>query len=231
MSDQKLTRREKRQIAKRKKQMQSIGIMIIGVLIIFAGVVLVAFTKPKVEEAPGIAYQNVEGNAIGDPNAPVLVEEYFSFGCSHCRDFSEDKFPRLLQEYIDTGLVYFISYPFTNPTDAYGVAAQAALCAGDQGKYFEMHDTIFANFDAYGYKGSELQAMADGIGLDLNEYNSCMNNGEYVEALQNMGQGGQEAGVESTPNFLINGELAILGNQDYANFQAKIDQALASTGQ
>ena len=228
MSEQKISRREKHQKAKRKKQMQSIGIMILGVLIIVSGIVLVAMTKPKVTEAPQVTYQNVNGNAIGNPDAPVVMEEYFSFGCSHCANYAADGFPPLLEEYINTGKVYFISRPFTNPTDVYGIAAQAALCASDQGKYFEMYDAIFANFSAYGYQGNELESMADSIGLNLDDYKACMSSGKHISTIDEFNAQATEAGITSTPNFLVNGELAIVGNREYSIFQETINQAIAA---
>jgi len=106
MSEQKKTRREKRAKAKRQKQMQSIGIMILGVLIIVSGIVLVSISKPKVSEAPEVTYSNVDVNAIGNPDAPVVIEEFFSFGCGHCGNFSTDIFRHLLVDYINTGWVY-----------------------------------------------------------------------------------------------------------------------------
>lgn len=231
MTDQKLTRREKRQKAKRQKQMQSIGIMILGVLIIVSGIVLVSVTKPKVAEAQEMTYLNVNVNAIGNPDAPVMMEEFFSFGCGHCGNFSDENFPRLLEEYINTGLVYYISHPFTNPTDAYGIASQAAFCASDQGKYFEMHDAIFANFSAYGYQSKQLESMADSIGLDLKSFNTCLSGGDYIQTIEESNELAREAGIQSTPSFLINGELAIVGNKEYSFFQQQIDQALAVAGE
>lgn len=228
MSEQKQTRSEKRAKAKRQKQMQSIGIMIIGVLIIVAGIVIVSVSRPRVAKGPGETYPTAIDNTLGNPNAPVVIEEYFSFACSHCRNFAFDNFPRLLEEYIETGVVYYISRPFSNPSDAVGIASQAAYCAADQGKYFEMHDIIFANFSPYGYKRDELESMAHNIGLDLDQYNQCMANGDHIPTLETNLNLAAAAGVESTPNFLVNGELAIIGNNDFSYFQQQIELALAS---
>ncbi len=227
MSEQKISRREKRQKAKRQKQMQSIGIMIIGLLIIISGVVLISLTGSKDIE---LTYINVNRNAIGDPDAPVVMEEYFNFGCSHCANFAETTFPLLLEDYINTGLIYYISNPITfgDPNDAFGIASQAAYCAADQGKFFEMHDAIFSKFSAYGYTAGQLEAMAKKVDLDLGEYNSCMANGDQISTLQTVLESSIEAGVNSTPNFLINGELAIVGNREYSFFQEQIDLAIAA---
>jgi protein-disulfide isomerase len=231
MSNQKLTRREKRVKAKRQKQMQSIGIMIIGVLIIVAGIVIVSVSGPRVSKGPGETYANDVGNAIGDPKAPVVIEEYFSFSCSHCRNFAVDNFPLLYEEYIQTGEVYYISRAYSNPNDAVGIASQAALCAGDQGKYFEMHDIIFANFSAYGYRADQLKSMANAIDLDMDQYETCMADGVHVSTIEDHLVLAGSVGVDSTPNFVINGQLAIVGNNEYSYFQSQIELAKGSTQQ
>jgi protein-disulfide isomerase len=233
MTNQKETRREKRQKVKRKKQMQSVGMMVIGLLIIVAGIVIVSVSKPRVATASEENYLNVDRNAIGNPDAPVVIEEFFSFSCSHCQAFAIDSFPRLLEDYINKGIVYYISRPisFGGSTDAVGIASQAVYCAADQGKYFEMHDTIFANFSPYGYQASQLESMADNIGLDLDQYDACMSNGDHITTVDGNLNLAVESGINSTPNFLVNGLLAIVGNKDYSFFQQQIELALASAGQ
>lgn len=233
MTIQKETRREKRQKAKRKKQMQSIGMMIIGLLIIVAGIVIISVSKPRVSKAPEETYLNVNRNAIGNPDAPVVIEEFFSVSCSHCQAFALESFPRMLEEYINSGIVYYISRPlsFGGPSDPVGIASQAAYCAADQDKYFEMHDIIFANFSPYGYQAPQLESMADSIGLDLNQYNACMSNGDHIASVEADLALAVESGINSTPNFLVNGQLAIVGNKEYTFFQQQIELALASAGQ
>jgi protein-disulfide isomerase len=233
MTNQKETRRERRQKAKRKKQMQSIGMMIIGLLIIVAGIVIVSVSKPRVSKAPEENYQNVNRNAIGNPDAPVVIEEFFSFACSHCQAFALESFPRLLEDYINNGIVYYISRPlsFGGPSDAVGIASQAVYCAADQGKYFEMHDIIFANFSAYGYQTSQLESMAESIGLDMSQYNACISNADHAATIEADLALAVESEINSTPNFLVNGELAIVGNKDYSFFQQQIEIALATANQ
>ena len=226
MSDQKLTRQEKRQQAKRQKQMQSIGIMVIGLLVIVGGFVLISLTGPNVETPEEMTYQMTDGNAIGDPNAPVVIEEFFSFLCIHCRNFSDESFNRLVEDYVYTGQVYYVSRSFATPTDPAGVAAQSAYCAGDQDKYFQMHDIIFANFSNTGYTQNELEAMAEQIGLNMDEYNQCVQSGKYADAITEDLTAGSEAGITGTPSFLINGALAVVGNREYTFFQQQIDIAL-----
>ena len=229
MSNQKLTRAERRQKIKRQKQMQSIGIMILGVLIIIGGVVIVSFIKPKLAEAPARNYTMVNGNSIGDPDSPVKIEVFSSFACIHCRNFFEEAEPMLFETYAETGQIYFTYRSLNDPNDPAGIAAQAAYCAGDQGKFWEMHDTIFANYSNVGYTIKELNTMAGNLNLDENALNECMDSGKYVEQIIQDAQAAQAVGITGTPSFTLNGQLVAEGNRDFAFFQQQIEDALASS--
>jgi protein-disulfide isomerase len=228
MSNGKMTRAERRAKVKRQKQMQSVGLMIIGVLIIIGAIVLVTFLQPKLALPAEYDYGLVNGNALGDPNAPIVIEEFSSFGCSHCRDFALETEHQIIENYVKTGQVYYIYRAFNNPIDAYGIASQAAYCAGDHGFFWEMHDMIFANFSATGYTSKQLNKMAEILELDEGQFNTCMDTGKYVETIQEDAIAGTEAGVTGTPSFTINGVLAIQGNRDFAGFQTQIEAALAA---
>jgi protein-disulfide isomerase len=228
MSDKKLTRAEKRALAKRKKQMQSIGIMVLGLLIIASGIVLVSFIQPKLSSASEYDYSLATGNSIGEPNAPLVIEVFSSFGCVHCRDFAVETEQQVFDNYVKTGKVFFIYRSFNNPADRLGIAAQAAYCAGDQGKFWEMHDLIFANFSATGYSDKQLSKMVETLELDTDEYDSCMESGKYVGTVETDAKLGTTAGVTGTPSFTFNGELTVEGNRDFAAFQAQIEASLAA---
>ncbi|MBE0687717.1 MAG: DsbA family protein [Anaerolineaceae bacterium] len=228
MTEQKLTRKERITQAKRKKQMQSIGIIILGLLIIVTGFVLIGISKPKLAERPQFEYKMTDGNAIGNPNAPVVIEEFSSFMCSHCRDFSTGSLKPLIETYVYTGQVYLISRSFADPLGEAGIAAQAAYCAGEQGKFWEMKSTIFANFSNIGYSQKILSTMADMLSLDAGAYKQCMSSATFVDMITADLNDGSAAGITGTPSFLINGELAITGNKEFSFFQQQIEAALAA---
>lgn len=228
MSKEKLSRSERREMLKRQKRMQSIGIIILGVLIIAIAVVLINFLQPGLEVADEYDYSLASGNAIGDPNAPVKLEVFSSFSCIHCKNFANDTEHQVIDEYVKTGQVYYIYRSFNDPRGAVGIASQAAYCAGDQGKFWEMHDIIFANFSQTGYSVKELNNMAELIGLDNDLFNNCLETEKYVEAIYEDVNIGSEAGVGGTPSFTINGVMAIEGNRDFAGMQLAIEAALAN---
>lgn len=210
--------------------MQSIGYMIIGLLVIVGGFLLVSLTKPKMNIPTELGYNMVDGNAIGDPNAPVVLEEFSSYICGHCSNFANEKLRSLIEEYVYTGQVYYVSHAFADPLGEAGIAAQSAYCAMDQGKYWEMHDMIFANFSSFGYTQKQFESMASEIDLDLGSFKQCLRNSKYVDKISEDLEIGTQAGITGTPSFLINGQLAITGNQEYSQFQQQIEFALSTAG-
>lgn len=228
-SEKKLTRSERRAQAKRQKQMQSIGIMIIGLLIIAGAVVIVSLLQPGVQKADERDYSMADMNTLGDPDAPVVVEIYSSFACIHCKNFAEGTEEQIIETYVENGDVYLVYRSFNNnPSDQFGIAGQAAYCAGDQGKFWEMHDIIFANFSSTGYTTGQLEDMANSLDLDSGAFNQCLSSEEYAGAVAEDFQKGLELGISGTPSFSINGEFSIEGNRDFEFFSQEIESALAS---
>lgn len=228
MNDNKISRAERREKAKRQKQMQSIGIMILGVLVIVGGAVLISFIQPKVEAVSDLNYTTADGRNIGNPDAPVVVEVFSSFTCIHCSNFAKETEHDVIQTYAESGQIYYTYRAFSSPNDDAGVAAQAAFCAGDQGKFWEMHDSIFANFSSLSYPRKQLNAMAEELSLDMDTFEACLDSGKYEEQIQQDVEIGSAAGITGTPSFTINGEMVMQGNQSFAAFQQQIEAALAA---
>jgi protein-disulfide isomerase len=172
---------------------------------------------------------------MGDPNAPVVIEEFSDFGCNHCADFAWGNGERVAQEYVPNGQVYFISRSagdlLNNPNTQ--LAAEAAYCAADQEKYWEYHDLIYANqailfYGGVTYIDNYLEAFAETLGLDENEFEDCLNDGKHRDRMLQDGRDAQNAGINSTPSFLINGTL-VRGNMPFEEFQAYIEGALTTS--
>ncbi len=117
----------------------------------------------------------------------------------------------------------------------------AALCAADQGKYWQMHDALFSNNQDVEEQGAfapkRLQAIAQNVGLDMNAFNSCFSSQKYLSQVNQDFQDAKAAGITGTPYFVltykVNGVTkteTIEGAQPYSAFQQKIDAALAATG-
>src|SRR5574341_682509 len=189
-------------------------------------------------------------NSMGDPNAPIQIEEFSDFQCPFCERFTTETEPLLEEYFIQTGKVYFTyrsagNWVSNNVAQSLGVpprsesqdAALAAYCAADQNKFWEMHASLFANNREIEDQGSftdrRLKAMADSIGLDMNAFNDCYNIGKYADQVQQDMQDALDAGAQGTPYFVmtykVNGEVkteTIDGAQPINEFQQKIEAAL-----
>ena len=175
----------------------------------------------------------VENDAIlGDKNAKVTVVEFSDFQCPFCRQFWAQTFPQLKKDYIDAGKVKFVyrDFPLSSIHPSAEISAEATQCANDQGKYWEMNNKIFGEEEKLGtgtvqFGVSDLKKWAGQIGLDVNNFNSCLDSGKYKSEVAKDLADGQAAGVEGTPTFFINGK-ALVGALPYTDFKQAIDVAL-----
>ena len=230
-------RQEMREKRARQERSQR-TLIIVGVAVIAIAIVLLValpsiidMTKPvgEIKEHPLVNRPQVNLNGMGDPNAPVKIIEYSDFQCPYCERFTLETEQQLIDAYIVTGKVYFEYHSFGDfigPES--GRAAEAAYCAGDQNKFWEMHDIIFANQtgeNAGDFADKRLTAFANKLGLDMGKFNDCFTNGKYADQVKQDGVAGQQAGVKATPSFTINGTL-LEGAQPFSAFQTAIDGLL-----
>ena len=165
---------------------------------------------------------------IGNPSAPITILEWGDYQCTFCFRFHESSLKILQEEYIDTGKVnlVFKDFPLNGPDSV--LAAEAAYCAEDQGKYWEYHDELYTNWagEKTGWitRGS-LTEFANAIELDINEFHECMNLQKHNQRVLELEQFGREIGVDATPSFFVfNDEkiMKIRGNQPLDVFRQVI---------
>lgn len=168
---------------------------------------------------------------LGDKDAPVVMIEFSDFQCPFCRFFWRDTFPSVKSQYIDTGKVKFVyrDFPLSFHPGAMP-AAQATECAEEQGKFWEMHDKIFSEQDKLGsgtvqFDADDLKKWASEIGLNVSDFNSCLDSQKYATEADNDLKEGQAAGVSGTPGFFINGRL-VVGAQPFNAFKTIIEEEL-----
>ncbi|HEX5479948.1 MAG TPA: thioredoxin domain-containing protein [Dehalococcoidia bacterium] len=172
------------------------------------------------------------GRTLGDPNAPVTVVEYADFQCPICKRAETDVIARLEQDYVNQGKVKieFRDFAFIGQ-DSWN-AAQAALAANDQGKFWQYHDALF---NAQGQENSgqfsydNLVKIAQQVGLDVPTFEKTLSSNTHLAEVQQEVDQASKAGVDSTPTFFI-GEKKIVGIQSYSQFQSAINAALNSGG-
>lgn len=168
-----------------------------------------------------------QGNAMGDPDAPVMIVEYSDYQCVYCRLFSTQVEPAIVDAYVATGKVYFV---YRSLGDWLGpesqAAAEAAYCAGDQAKFWEYHDILFANQNLERFSSARLEDFGRALNLNVEEFRSCLNTGKYRDKTLQDRADGESLGVQGTPSFLINGTL-VSGNQSFEVFQKYIEAELS----
>ena len=175
----------------------------------------------------------------GKVDATVTLVEFSDYQCPFCARNYRDVMPTLVKEYVDTGKLKFVMRE--NPIPALHRnamnASLAALCAGDQGKYWEMHNLLFDNQRELGV--DNLKAFAGTIGLDTATFNECLDSEKYKEQINADIQSGKKLGISGTPGFVLGltdpddpdkalMSVFIKGAQSLDNFKAAIDELLES---
>jgi protein-disulfide isomerase len=203
--------RRKKEQNKNQQRMILAGIVVVAVLVIALIIVsnqpTEAYVPPEIgEKFDGLSYSpSLEGYPrIGDPDAPVTVEEYASFSCPGCEAFHSTSFNAILDR-VRTGQVLFTYVPLQTGSlfNAQG-AARGALCAGQQGMFWEMHDVLFEWHTLYGntaFSGNRLQAGVSALGMNVDSFNGCFNS----QSISNVLEAAQAEGVASTPTIDVNG--------------------------
>lgn len=158
----------------------------------------------------------------GNPSAPITIVEFSDYQCPFCARVNPT-LDRVRSTYGDKVRIVFKDYPLPNHLEA-PKAAEAARCAGEQNKYWEMHDAMFANQRALGVPA--LKQAARAIGLDGAAFDTCLDSGKHSAAVLAGGTLGNKMGVNSTPTLYINGR-PLIGAQPFEAFKQVIDDELA----
>jgi protein-disulfide isomerase len=171
-------------------------------------------------------------HSIGRTDAPVTLIEFADFQCPYCRRFHINAFAELKKNYIDTGKVRFISRDLPLEFHPYALkAAEAARCAGDQQKYWEMRDALFAN-DAIP-NDDAINKAAESLYLDLNILQICLSAEKYKAEVQKDATEAATLHIDGTPSFVLgktSGDklegVVLVGARPYSSFDAAIQQIL-----
>jgi protein-disulfide isomerase len=176
------------------------------------------------------------GRTLGNPDAKVTVDLWEDYQCTACWTFTHDIEPQIDANYVATGKAKIVFHDYLT-IDSYVAgahesldAANAALCAVDQGKFWQYHDWLFANQyqeNSGAFTKDRLKSIAAAMGgLDLTKFNTCVDNGAH-DADVNTEQKSVPSGSHGTPTVVVNGTL--LGSYDYASIAKAIDGALGVT--
>ncbi len=176
--------------------------------------------------------------ALGAADAPVTLVEFTDYQCPFCRRHFAQTMPQLVKVYVETGKLRYVmrEFPIQSIHPKALKAAEAALCAGDQGRYWDMHEAFFA--DQRKLAPEDLKAHAEGLGLDVAGFNECLDGGKYAQRVQKDLADGVKAGVRGTPSFFagltdpadptkFRAIKYLNGAQPYIVFKQAIDALLA----
>jgi len=200
--------------------------------------------QPQARPAPPPAATDIEAvvetagaPAKGSASAKLTVIEFSDYECPFCARYTNDTLGTLTREYIDTGKVRYVfrNFPLESIHPRAFRAGVAALCAGAQGRYWEMHDRLFANQRAL--DAASLVAHGRAIGLDMRAYEQCLAADATAARVRQDQTDGGRAGVGSTPSFLlglttpgdskVQAVRMIRGAHPYTVFKSEIDKLLA----
>jgi protein-disulfide isomerase len=232
---------------RQKKQRQNTILLLMmggGLALVVAALVIAFITSSNVNiskwdiKVPEFTQvEQADFNGLGDPDAPVIIEEFSDFGCSHCADYALGTKKLIEETYVKTGQVYLVYHSVGGllQSPATFQAAEAAYCAGDQDALWQFHDLIYANqarlfSNRTANISRTMETFAEMLGLDLEQFNSCLSARTYQSLVASDEVTARENGITGTPAFLINGVL-YPGSQSFENFQLAIEQALAAAAQ
>ena len=190
------------------------------------------FLYPQENRSNQLTSQTLAENGsplLGNPNARITIIEWGDYQCTYCHAFHKNTSDQLMKQYVDTGKANFVfrDFPLNGPDSV--LAAAAAYCANDQGKYWQYHDELYNNWggERTGWVNQKsLDQFANNVGLDPAQFDKCMNTRKYEQKVLDNQQFAEQIGIDSTPTFVIFTDKTItriLGAQSFSAFQQVLD--------
>jgi protein-disulfide isomerase len=219
MSREKVSKRqERRQRMQRQQQRQRL--ITIGLIVLGAGLIVLAVVAPQLRGVGEIvtvtpaSLPNADGLSLGDASAPVTIDVFEDFQCPACKYFTESVQPVVIQNLVATGKARYVfhNYPFIDNQSVSkesDQAANAAMCANEQDKFWDMQSILYANWNGENigtFNDRRLQALAEAIGLDMDAFNTCFDANKYEAEIQADFDLGEQMGVSGTPTVFVNGQ-------------------------
>ena len=178
-----------------------------------------------------------EGHVYGSPTAPVTIVEYADFECPACQRFAVLTEPDVRKRIADSGLanIRFFDFPLKQHRSAV-LASKAAACAGDQGRFWEMHDRLFDRQGEWSPDVADVrdpkhifEGYARDLGVETGRWSACYDSREHLAQIRATQADGERVGVDRTPSFVIGGRL-LLGSLTYDQIRAYVDSVRSRAG-
>ena len=191
-----------------------------------AAVLALAFAVGPVVAGSAQQDQLIAARSKGRATAPVTMYEISDFQCPFCAEFALQTMPALEREYVATGKVRLIYVNFPLPMHRNSVpAAELAMCAARQGRFWPMHDLLFRTqprWEGLAEPGSYFLALGDSVGANRDSLTSCVRTGAERALVRTDAEGAVRSGAHSTPTFYIEGGL-VVGAQPIEVFRTVLD--------
>jgi len=189
-------------------------------------------TQPAAAKDPDVTRADL-ARIAGNPAAKTWVILISDFQCPYCKQWHDQTYPAFFNEYVKTGKVRFayINYPLNSHQHAWP-AAQSAMCAAAQDKFWPMHDAIFATQAAWEVMQAPMplfDSLARSLKLDVKRWNGCVVSGKMRPLIEADHDRALAAGVDRTPSFLIGGTLS-MGAIPIGDLRKTVDSAIAKAG-
>jgi len=177
-----------------------------------------------------------QGVSMGQGDAPVTVVEFGDYQCPGCGWFAGEVKPRVQLAYVETGKVRFVFYDFPLEQHPHSfLAARAARCAGEQDRFWEYHDALFARQQRWSGASSVVglfKSYAEELGLDGDDFESCLESERFADVVTANKRLGEELGVNQTPTIMVSpgGMYRSLAEPSFEAIQEAVDELLGDAG-
>ena len=206
------------------------------VAVIGLGALAWSASRPKASVTrldPSLPALKAEGYLLGSPSAPVEVVEFADFECPACGQYATITEPDVRTQLVNTGKirVRYIDFPLPMHKNTWD-ASLAAACANDQGKFWEMHDALFASQDRWGGEATGrprgvIAELAKQLGLNMPVYEKCMDAETHRAKIEAHRAEAERRQIQSTPTFVFNGTV-VPSALPYDAFKKHVDDAAAA---
>lgn len=201
---------------------------IIVAIIVVVAVAGLIFLSKKDNNGSGGAVRPIDAadHVLGKLDAPVKMIVYSDFQCPFCYDFSRSM-KQVEENFKDQVVIAFRHYPLAGHEQAVP-AGVAAECAAEQGKFWEMHDKLFADNKAGRMGTEQYKQDARDLGLDEAKFNQCLDSAKYENKITQQQNEGDQAGVTGTPTSFINGQIYVGAYpfEDYTDSKGNKEEGL-----
>jgi protein-disulfide isomerase len=222
----------------RKSQSGKFAAVLVAIAVVGGGALAYAYQNAKKQITtvdPNLPPLVAKGYVEGDTTAPVQVLEFGDFECPQCGQFSVVTEPDVRRQLIQTGKISlrYFDFPLQMHQNTWP-ASHAAACADEQGKFWPMHDRLFAGQEEWNGQATSnpkkvFMAYATGLGLDTKKFEECFDAQKYQRQIEANKAEAERRQVNSTPTFVI-GTKVIPGNLPFDVFKAYVDSAMTQAG-